>query len=304
MNAGSLRWKRIGPNDARIVRDFLAEREASCAAAAARFKEIAACGLGKAAPGAAWGGFFVGPDGKAAARSLVVGMKSGLFLLVFDDPEDPANARALSRIIGRRRVSSLQGLARAVSMAELVRNRHRYPFGPASVVDPIDYTLMRLEADPPRESLTKGPADLEIRRAYDTDAELLFPLQAAYELEEVVPKGGAFNPAAARLSFQRALRERLIFYAFLDGKAVGKAGTNASAYAYDQIGGVYVDPSYRGRGIATRIVAELAAALHERNRKATLFVKKRNFPAIRAYERAGFVRGEDYRITYYTEVPR
>jgi hypothetical protein len=299
-----MRWKRAGADDARRIRDFLGEREARCAAAAARFKELAACGLGTAAPGAAWAGFVPDGDGNFVVRSLVIGMKSGLFLLVLDDPEAPVNEKALSRILARRRVSSLQGLAPAVAAAERAMERPRNPFRPATVVDPIDYTLMRLEADPPPAALAAGPSGLEIRRAYEADAELLFPLQAAYEMEEVVPAGGTFNPAAARLAFQRALRERLILYAVMDGRAVGKAGTNASAYTYDQIGGVYVDPAYRGRGIATRLVAELAAELRAKERKVVLFVKKRNEAAIRAYGRAGLTRGEDYRITYYTEVRR
>ncbi|MFA6507026.1 MAG: GNAT family N-acetyltransferase, partial [Treponemataceae bacterium] len=157
---------------------------------------------------------------------------------------------------------------------------------------------------PRPEALAAGSESLIIRRAFAADAELLFPLQAAYEIEEVVPVGGIFAPAAVRLAFERSIKERIILYAVMDGKAVGKAGTNARAYTRDQIGGVFVDPAYRGRGIATRLVAELAAILRAEGRKAVLFVKKRNAPARAAYEKVGFVPTEDYRITYYTEKER
>jgi predicted GNAT family acetyltransferase len=300
MTESEMRWKRVGPNEARLVRDFLVKREGTCAATAARFKELAACGLAAEAPGAAWVGFTVDAEGNACAASLVVTMKSGLVSVVLDDPEHPANRRALSRLLTGRRISSIQGLAPDVRLAEKARERAFKPFDP-TVADPIDYSLMRLETEPPAEAFAAGPEGLVVRRAFAADAERLFPLQAAYELEEVLPKGGAFNPAAARLSFERALRDRLILYATADGKVVGKAGTNASGYAYDQIGGVFVDPEHRGRGIATRLIAELTALLAARGRKSVLFVKKRNAGAVKAYERAGFALGEDYRITYYTE---
>lgn len=301
-----MRWRRVGPDHERIVRDFLAEREADCTAAVSRFKELAACGLGAKAPGAAWGGFSVDDEGSAKARSLVVAMKSGVVSVVFDDPAHPANRRALERILAGRKISSIQGLASDVALAESVlaermRASPLNPFFRRPIVDPIDYSLMKLETAPRPEALSAGPAGLVVRRAFPEDAELLFPLQAAYEKEEVVPAGGVFSAAGARLAFERAIRERVILYAVLDGKAVGKAGTNARAFTRDQIGGVFVDPEYRGRGIAARLVAELSALLRAEGRTAVLFVKKRNAPARAAYEKVGFVAGENYRITYYTE---
>ena len=231
-------------------------------------------------------------------------MKSGVISVVLDDPADPANEKALKRLFRGKRASSVQGTTADVAVVERVKERGFNPFASPVIVDPVDYSLMNLDEPPRSQARSAGPKDLVIRRAFSADAELLFPLQAAYELEEVVPKGGEFNAAAARLAFEKSLRERLILYAILDGAAVGKAGTNASAYRRDQIGGVFVDPRYRGRGIATRLVAELSAALIAENRKVVLFVKKRNIPARAAYEKVGFALGPDYRITYYTEAKR
>ena len=304
MKGAPVSWKRVGPNEVRAVREFIAEREARCAALAARFKELAACGLGSAAPGAAWAGFRIDGAGRRSVASLVVATKSGIVSLLLDDPAGRPNLRALSRIMARLRVSSIQGPSADVMAAERIRDQAFAPLGPACIVDPIDYSLMSLETAPPPEALSAGPAGLTVRRAFEADAERLFPLQAAYELEEVVPAGGLFKPAAARLSFERTLRERRVLYATIDAKVVGKAGTNASAYSYDQIGGVFVDPDYRGRGIATRLAAELSSQLLAEGRRVVLFVKRRNAAAIRAYAKAGFTLGEDYRITYYTEAAR
>lgn len=302
-----MRWKKIGQAEERAVRDFLASRETECASAVARFKELAACGFGAGAPGAAWAGFDEAAGGKRVeprVRSLVLATKTGLVSVVFDDALAPSNRRALARILPLRRISSIQGIAADVDAAERVMARSFRPFAGGTVVDPVDYDLMSLSGPPKPEALNAGPEGIVVRRAYDSDAELLFPMQAAYELEEVVPAGGSFNAAAARLSFERALREKPILYAVVDGKAVGKAGTNARAYTLDQIGGVYVLPEYRVRGIARRLVAELALLLRAEGRGAVLFVKKRNESARRAYERVGFARGRGYRITYYTEAAR
>ncbi len=298
MTAGTaLRWKKASKANEAAIRAFLYEREPLCVAAAARFKELAACSFVADTPGTAWAGF----DADGAVRSFALATKSGLVSVVFSDAADPANRKTLSRIFAARRVSSVQGLREDVELAERVLERTLRTFARRYEVDPVDYSLMNLDGAPSEQALSAGPTGISVRQAFPPDAELLFPLQAAYELEEVVPAGGVFNPAAARLSFERALVERTILYAVADGRAVGKAGTNARSFRLDQIGGVYVLPEYRGRGIARRLVAELALLLADRGRGAALFVKKRNERARRAYQSVGFVPGADYRITYYTE---
>jgi predicted GNAT family acetyltransferase len=65
------------------------------------------------------------------------------------------------------------------------------------------------------------------------------------------------------------------------------------------VGGVYVHPDFRGMGIARRMATEFAASLIGQGRGVTLFVKKSNLAARRLYASLGFVRCEDYRISYY-----
>ncbi|MFA6507356.1 MAG: hypothetical protein WCT14_14755, partial [Treponemataceae bacterium] len=137
-----MRWKRVKPDDERTIRDFLMAREARCTAAASRFKELAACGLGSKAPGSAWAGFRIDEEGKAKACSLVIAMNSGVVSVVFDDAAHPANRRALARIISRRKISSFQGLAVDVALAENVRESLFTPFARSVVIDPVEYSLM------------------------------------------------------------------------------------------------------------------------------------------------------------------
>ncbi|MDR2019792.1 MAG: GNAT family N-acetyltransferase, partial [Treponema sp.] len=81
---------------------------------------------------------------------------------------------------------------------------------------------------------------------------------------------------------------------------VGKINTNAESFTCFQIGGVYVLPEYRGRGIATRMAASLSSRLLAQGKNISLFVKKQN-PAARAvYKKIGFKVLKDYRICYYS----
>jgi predicted GNAT family acetyltransferase len=62
----------------------------------------------------------------------------------------------------------------------------------------------------------------------------------------------------------------------------------ASPYAA-QVQGVYVDPAYRGRGLASAGMAAVVALVRrEIAPVVSLYVNEWNTPARRAYERAGF----------------
>ncbi|MDR1239433.1 MAG: GNAT family N-acetyltransferase [Treponema sp.] len=168
-----------------------------------------------------------------------------------------------------------------------------------SAVDIIDYDLMTLDAEPAAGGFRCGPPGLILRRPDVMDAGALFELQAAYEKEEIIPKGGVFNPAACRLNLQRILKEELILSAEMEGRPVGKINTSARSFTRCQIGGVYVHPDYRGLGIARRMTAEFIRPLISGGWGITLFVKKKNAAARAVYQNLGFRLLGDYRISYY-----
>jgi ribosomal protein S18 acetylase RimI-like enzyme len=166
-------------------------------------------------------------------------------------------------------------------------------------VDAIDYDLMALDAEPAENNFRGGPPGLILRRPDVMDTEALFALQAAYEKEEIVPRGSAFNPAVCRLNLQRILAEELFLAAEIDGRLVGKINTSARSFTRRQIGGVYVHPDYRGLGIARRMIAEFLRPIIAEGWGITLFVKKKNTAARLVYQNLGFRFLEDYRISYY-----
>jgi GNAT superfamily N-acetyltransferase len=166
-------------------------------------------------------------------------------------------------------------------------------------VDSIDYDLMTLDTEPLKENFCLGPPALVLRRPDIMDMNDLFELQRGYEKEEIIPRGSAFNPAACRLNLHRILSEEQILTAELDGRLVGKINTSAKSFTRCQIGGVYVHPGYRGRGIARRMAAVFVQGLIALGWGVTLFVKKKNAAARSVYRRIGFTPFADYRISYY-----
>jgi ribosomal protein S18 acetylase RimI-like enzyme len=163
----------------------------------------------------------------------------------------------------------------------------------------IDYDLMALDREPSPESFNSGPPELLLRRPGLGDLENLYRLQAAYEQEEVLPRGAVFNPLSCRNSLEHILSGEHILVAELHGRMVGKINTSAASFFRYQIGGVYVEPDYRGRGIACRMAAVFTRELIREGRGLSLFVKKRNTAARAVYRRIGFEILDDYRICYY-----
>ncbi len=168
----------------------------------------------------------------------------------------------------------------------------------------VDYRLMILAEIPPaaRETLpdfgdtAKKPVFV---RAKPTDAERLMELQEGYEREEVMPPGDPFNRNTCLANLARNIAGQIVIFVRSGREIIAKAGTNARGIHWDQLGGVYTHPDWRGKGLATALVAHIARNRMQEGRHVALFVKIRNEPAIRAYEKAGFRPDDTFRIAYF-----
>lgn len=176
-------------------------------------------------------------------------------------------------------------------------------FLPRAPFRAVDYQLMTMEAMPfpaacaVPDSLRSNPS-LRFARATVEDAERLLPLQEGYEKEEVIPPGDPFDRAVCLRNLQKSLDAQIINYYEESGTPIAKVGTNARGLHWDQLGGVFTDPRWRGRGLARSLVARTAAEQIDLGRKTALFVKTGNVPAIRAYTAAGFSPSIPFRISY------
>lgn len=210
----------------------------------------------------------------------------------------------LEKILEREGLHAAQGTAADIDLlAPLLENAGVF----ASETN--DYDLMDFDGSPRARNISGRDASRRdtsrrdwnglIRRPVPEDLDALFPLQAAYEHEEVMPKNGIFYPAACRKTLEALVAAGRILAAESDGRLVGKINVNAESFTRFQIGGVYVDPAFRGRGIARAMTAELIRRLSPLGKGFTLFVKKNNAPARAVYEGTGFSKTGDYRIAYY-----
>jgi ribosomal protein S18 acetylase RimI-like enzyme len=231
-------------------------------------------------------------DGTIAAALLRSG---GMLLPVFGGIREIPPPRFLSRsLLGGIDIHAVQGPLRDTELLEAaLANRGCH------AAEHRCYDLMALDGPPNSESPGADIPGLAFRTPGFADLEAMLPLQAGYEKEEVLPDSAIFNPVSCRLKLSSILSGEQSLVACLEGRIVGKINTNAASFTRLQIGGVYVLPECRGRGIGRRMTAAFAGGLVRQGRGLTLFVKKNNQAAQKIYRQVGFAATGDYRISYY-----
>jgi ribosomal protein S18 acetylase RimI-like enzyme len=232
------------------------------------------------------------PDEAGNIAALLIHSYGSLIPVLGENKDVPA-PRFLRRFLSRVSIYSSQGVTGDAEVFENFLGEIGWRISRA-----IDYNLMHMDWKPDAGALPRLPG-LVLRPPDAADIDALFPLQAAYEKEEVLAPDAVFNPASCRLTLERIIHQEHALVACLDGRIVGKANTNAESFTRYQIGGVYVQTDYRGMGIATLMTAALAGNLIARGKGVSLFVKKQNDPARAVYRRIGFANTGEYRISYY-----
>ena len=132
------------------------------------------------------------------------------------------------------------------------------------------------------------------------DADVLMPLQLAYEAEEVLPPCRTQNPAVTRKNLERILKtEYVLALQNSRGEPAAKANTNAVGIRWAQIGGVYTAPDFRRKGCASLLVETLAEKIVASNRLPVLYARNGNEGAQKAYSAIGFTKTGGFTIAYY-----
>lgn len=141
--------------------------------------------------------------------------------------------------------------------------------------------------------------DDEIKRCTENDLESLIDLQKTYLQEEVAPAGKRISELEASMSLRQILKNQLCLALYSDGEPVAKANTNAIGINYVQLGGIYTQPLYRRNGYAWQLISALCSKTEKSGKKAALFVKDINVPAILLYKNLGFSETGKYTIAYF-----
>ena len=280
-------WRKMKNADVPLAEDFLFNNENDYVGACGHFL------LRYNSAGGARDPVWLLRKKKEEIKALVISSKSTVIPVLRGLNEIP-NPKFLKGFLRLKKIHALQGLKNEVIVLEEEVKKTGW-----KAADIIDYDLMSLDNPPEKEGFSCGPPNLILRVPAMIDLDAIAPLQAAYEKEEVLPKGSVFSPAASRINAARIIANGKILAAQLNGRFVGKINVSAVSFTRYQVGGVYVHPHFRGQGIARRMATEFISSFIGEGKGVTLFVKKTNTAARRLYICLGFsVRG-DYRITYY-----
>jgi predicted GNAT family acetyltransferase len=273
-------WRAAGRTDLDSVLSFLLRDESLCVPFTARLRT-----------GARGQTVYIASDEKGCVTGSVLLTASGLLLPLIADGSSPGPDLERMLRSAHPPVQSIMGTGRSASAVEALM--------PTVPTARIEYFLMSVSRQSARPALPPQDSGVVVRMANESDAIALFPLQRAYELEEVVVDPRNFSDAQCMKLLKRTLKEELVFVALENGVPIAKAATNARGFAVDQVGGVFTVPQARGRGLGRMVVSALLRRVLQEKEGACLFVKKKNRPAISLYERLGFAPVTDYVISYY-----
>lgn len=137
-----------------------------------------------------------------------------------------------------------------------------------------------------------------IMRCTENDMENLFEIERNYLQDEVAVRGQKVSDAEVSMRLRQILKNQLYFALISDDKIVSKAYTNAIGKNWIQIGGVYTLFQFRQNGYAALTVSTLCKRILQAHKNISLFVKSKNFPAQRLYQKIGFTFHSDYKIVY------
>lgn len=166
------------------------------------------------------------------------------------------------------------------------------------------YFLM--ECNSPQEKNLSNESGYAIKKAKKTDAKKLFKLEEEYQRVEVVPEGLKVSSKNLEESFLHSFTDSKIFYIAKwsgenpeGGEIICKAAINSVSENYGLIGGVFTKSKYRKKGFAAVLVNHLVRIINIDNKKAVLFVKEKNLPAVSLYRKIGFKNIDQHVLAYY-----
>jgi uncharacterized protein len=134
------------------------------------------------------------------------------------------------------------------------------------------------------------PADPQVRRVLPHEADILWPACVAMFTEEVgVSPTTGDGGASYRARMEQLIRAGRAFARIENGRVLFKAEIGAVTPQVCQVQGVWVNPDFRGRGLAApgmaAVVSESATTIAP---VVSLYVNDYNRPAKATYKRVGF----------------
>lgn len=260
----------LGPDDLHDVEALLAERPIENLFLASK---IAQFGIDRRRVGRLHG---FERDGRLTAVCLDGGT---IFPAGFDPDAVPAFVRAIGPV---RQATSILGPC-MTALGVYVGLVERWPGGWRQVSNVRQRQPLMLLDRPP---VVDGDERVRLLTTRDFDSYLAASVHMY--TEEI-----GSSPFKYGSGYERFVKERLkqddAYGIVVDGEVVFKADLGPKLDGHTQLQGVWVHPELRGRGLSVPALASMMRQVMERFPLVSLYVNDFNTPAIRAYERLGFV---------------
>jgi predicted GNAT family acetyltransferase len=204
--------------------------------------------------------------------------------------------------------------AAAVAFAQRLRNKPATSMalvGSQHMVAPMWELLRQTWPEPrlerweqPHYTISRVPevaADPAVRLTRSAEFEAIYPACVAMHTEELgaSPERDGGRPAY-RARVRQLISSGWSFSRIEQGRVIFKAEVACATQDACQVQGVYVDPAYRGRGLAAAGMAAVVRLCLDRIApNVGLFANAHNEPALRAYERVGFERTDTFASILY-----
>lgn len=133
-----------------------------------------------------------------------------------------------------------------------------------------------------------SPGMPEFRQATVDDLDVLVPQSAKMEEEDVGRRPYDEDPAGYTAMIRRRVEAGQTWVTDHGGRIVFQINVGTATTWGAQVGGTYVPPDQRGKGLAAQGMTELAKRLIPLHSRLTLHVHEANTPAVRTYERTGY----------------
>ncbi len=283
-----MRWTRLQESQLDSLIRFLGPLEASCVP----FTEQLVRGGRLVVPRTRAHQVVVRVGSDDSIDGAILQSLAGVYHPVLSRSRPSIEAEAI-RLLGRssRRLYSIMGRTEDVLALEEAFRREPYEY--------LTYHLMTQSEPLPEIPLPRLPNGMSVREVGPDESMWLFDIQKEYEIEEVLLPGSTFSAASTLQHLKRTLDTQYVLAAEIDNAPIGKANTNARGLFFDQIGGVFTDRSYRGRGVGTALMIRLLNHIGRERKNGTLFVKKGNAAAVRMYNNVGFSVDGEFKISYF-----
>jgi len=135
---------------------------------------------------------------------------------------------------------------------------------------------------------SRVPSDPRVRPATPADFDAYLRAAVAMYTEELEEDPLRTNPHGYRGYVRGLVEQGRAFLVMEAGEVVFKADVGAQSAQVAQVQGVWVNPRFRGRGIAAPAMAAVSDRITSTGRVASLYVNDFNAPAVAAYARCGY----------------